>query len=176
MMKEVVLGMFKIAPGGAQPVVGEVRDKLLEPFITAVCVALGEMAGTEVVVRAVYRKTIHHASGDIAAVLELMSATEGPLVLSFPERTAAALAGRALAGAAEEVDENLTRDCVGEIANVVAGQAKAMLANTPYHFAFTTPKIVVGADEFRLPHGLDCLVVAFSSDQGEFALQLFLKL
>ncbi len=161
---------------GAQPVVGELRAKLLEPFIAATCAALGEMAGTEVVVRAVYQKTMHHALGDIAAVFRLRSATEGSLVLSFPQRTAAALAGRILAGVTQEVDENLIRDCAGEIANVVAGQAKALLAETPYRFAFFMPQVVIDAKEFRPPQGLDCLVVAFRSDPGEFALQLFLKL
>jgi chemotaxis protein CheX len=174
-MMEVVLDSFEIASGGTQPVLGAVRDKLLEPFIAATCAALGEMASTEVVVRAVYQETHHHPLGELAAVLELRSTTEGALVLSFPRRTAAALAGRILAGVTEEVDEPLVRDCVGEIANVVAGQAKAMLAGTPYRFAFSMPKGVAGAQEFLPQPGLDCLVVAFSSEQGEFALQLFLK-
>jgi chemotaxis protein CheX len=168
------LDTFDITSEGAQPVFGEIRDQFLEPFIAATGAALGEMAGTEVVVRAVYWKALHQALGDIAAVLEIRSATEGFLVLSFPQRTAAALAGRILAGVTAEVDEDLIRDCMGEIANVVAGQAKAMLAGTPYRFAFSLPKVVVGAKELWPPQGLDCLVIAFSSTQGEFTLQLFL--
>ncbi len=148
---------------------------LLVPFIAATRTALGEMAGTEVVVRAAFQKSMHRVLGDLAAVLELKSATEGPLVLSFPHRTAAALAGRILAGVTQEVDEPLIRDCVGEIANVVAGQAKALLAGGPYRFAFSIPQVVVVAKECPPQQGLDCLVVAFSSDRGEFALQLFLK-
>lgn len=166
---------FDIASEGAQPVVGEIRDQFLEPFITATCVALGEMAGTEAIVRAVYRKALNHALGDLAAVLEFRSTGEGFLVLSFPQRTAVALARRILTGVSEEVDEDLIRDCMGEIANVVAGQAKAMLGGTPYRFVFSLPKVMVGAKELWPRQGLDCLVVAFSSDQGDFALQLFLE-
>jgi chemotaxis protein CheX len=173
-MKEVVLDRPEIAPEGAQPVVGEIRDQLVEPFITATRSALGEMAGTEVVVRTVYQKALRHTLGDIAAVLGLQAATEGFLVLGFPRRTAADLAGRILAGVTQEVDENLIRDCVGEIANVVAGQAKAILAGTPYRFTFSLPEVVVGAKELRPSPSLVCLVVAFSSDLGEFDLQLFL--
>jgi chemotaxis protein CheX len=170
------LDLFEIAGAGAQPVVGEVRDKLLEPFITAACTALGEMAGTEVIARAVYRKTLPPALGDIAAVVELLSAREGFLVLSFPKQTAAALAGRILAGVTKEVDEDLICDCMGEIANVVAGQAKALLADTPYRFTFSLPKVVVGGREFDPKQGQDYLVVVFSSDLGEFAMQLVLEL
>ena len=156
-------------------VVGEIRDCLVEPFITATRVALGEMAATEVAVRAVYQTALHYTLGDIAAVLGLQSATEGFLVLGFPRRTAEALAGRILAGVKDEVDENLIRDCVGEMGNVVAGQAKAILAETPYRFTFSLPEIVVGTKELLPRPGLDCLVVAFGSDPGEFTLQLFLK-
>jgi chemotaxis protein CheX len=176
MMKEVVLDRFELASEGAQPVVREIRDQLLEPFIQAARAALGEMAATEVAVRAVYQKALHHTLGDIASVLGLLSGVEGFLVLGFPERTAAALARRILAGATEEVDENLIRDCVGEIANVVAGQAKAILAGTPYHFDFSLPGVVTGAKELPTRQRLDCFVVAFRSDQGDFSLQLFLKL
>jgi chemotaxis protein CheX len=170
------LDAFEVVVEGAQPIPGEIRDKLLEPFITAACTALREMAGVEVAVQGVYRKTLNHALGDIAAVIKLGSASEGFLVLGFPQRTAAALGGRILAGVTPEVDENLIRDCVGEIANVVAGQAKALLAGAPYRFAFSLPQVVMSAQEFQPPPGLDAAVVAFCSEQGGFALQLFLKL
>jgi CheY-specific phosphatase CheX len=175
-VEEILLEELEVDVDGAQPIVGELRANLLEPFIVATGTALGQMAGAEVVVRAVFQKTMHHALGDIAAVFRLRSASEGFLVLSFPERTAAALAGRILAGVSQQVDANLIRDCAGEIANVVAGQAKALLAETPYRFVFFMPQVVVDAKEFRAPPSLDCLAVIFSSDTGSFALQLFLKL
>jgi chemotaxis protein CheX len=166
---------FALVPEGAQPVSGEIRDKLLEPFITAACTALREMAEIEVAVESVYQTTLDRALGDIGAVIQLRSGGEGSLVISFPQQTAAALAGRILAGVTQKVNEDLIRDCVGEIANVVAGQAKALLADGPYRIAFSLPQIVVSANDFRPPPGLDALVVVFGSDQGGFALQLFLK-
>jgi chemotaxis protein CheX len=148
----------------------------LEPFIAAVCQALGEMASTQVVVRALYQRTLDNPLGDLSAVLALRSANVEALVLSFPERTAAALCRRILAEANQEVDESLIRDCAGEIANVVAGQAEAMLAETPYPFAFSVPQVLAGSSpELQPKQDRDCVVVAFSSDLGEFAMQLYLK-
>jgi chemotaxis protein CheX len=170
------LDRFEAVVASGQPVAGEIRDKLLEPLILATCQALGEMAGSEVVVRAMFQKTINDMLGDISAVLELKSAKKEFLVLGFPHPTAAALAGRILADVTREIDENLIRDCMGEIANVIAGQAKALLAETPYRFAFSVPKVVVSPDPELLPgQDLECLVVTFSSDLGEFALQLYLE-
>ena len=175
MRKEVGLDACVNASGDTQPVVGTIRDRLVEPFLAATCAALGEMAPTEVAVRSACWETHPNSSGDLVAVLGLVAGTEGALVLRFPKRTAAALATRILAEVTEEVDENLLQDCVGEIANVVAGQAKALLADTPYRFTFSLPRVVAGASEFQPQAGLDCLAINFSSDQGEFTMQLFLK-
>ena len=135
--------------------------------------ALGEMAGIEIHVRATAQETPQAAQGCIAAVLRLESATVEFIVLSFPERTAAALTARILAEVGAPVDAVLIRDCVGEIANVAAGQAKALLADTPHRFAFLVPEVV--ADEPQPRQGSGCVAIAFTSDHGDFLLQLFLK-
>jgi chemotaxis protein CheX len=156
-----------------QPIGGEIRDALVEPFIAAARAALGEMAGAELVVQAVYQSKMHRALGDIAAVVELKSSTGALLVLGFPQRTAAGLTQRILAGLTQQLDDNLIRDCVGEIANVVAGQAKAMLGGGPYRLSFSIPHVLAEAKEWTAREGLKCLVVAFGSAEGDFAVQLF---
>jgi chemotaxis protein CheX len=162
-----------IADAESRPVAGELREHLLEPFVTATRAALIEMAGTEVVVRAVNRKPPQQTA--VTAVVGLAATAERFLVLSFPKETAAAFAGRILAGVAPEVDERLVRDCVGEIANVIAGQAKALLAGTSYRFTFSLPMVVAHGPADWPPQDLDCLVVAFGSDLGDFNLQLLRK-
>jgi chemotaxis protein CheX len=159
-----------------QPVLDEIRDNLLEPFTQAACAALGEMAGTELAAGAVYESAVDRPLGNIAAAVELQSATNGWMILSFPQATAAALARRILAEVPQEVDDTLIQDCMGEIANVVAGQAKAMLAGTAYQFTFSLPRTAAAAGGKPLPgQGLQCLVVSFGSDLGEFAMQLALQ-
>ena len=98
------------------------------------------------------------------------------LVLSFPAQTAAALAGRVLAEVTPAPDDDLVRDCMGELANVIAGQAKTLLAETPYQLLLATPSILSGAGlEFGSRPDADGLVVVFGSDAGDFALQVCLK-
>ena len=161
--------------GIGQPVDATVRDQLLMPFVEATRAALGEMAGTEVTVRAVYRATPDHSLTDISAVVRLAAATEGLLVLSFPGSTAAALARQVLAETICAVGEDLVRDCMAEIANVVAGQAKALFAETPYRFAFFVPEVLVGGRRESWPkQGSKCLVIDFASVLGGFMMQLVL--
>ena len=165
--------MFETACLGAQPISEELREKRLEPFIAGIRAALGEMAQIELVIRTVCRTALPHPLGDIAAVVGFSSATGGSLIFGYPHQTAAALSRRILSGVTEEVDEGLIRDCLGEIANVAAGQAKALLADTPYRLSFSLPRVVEAHDPELCPsRGLDCLLVILASDVGEFALHL----
>jgi len=143
-------------------------DELLEPFIEAVTTTLREMAGADVVVRDSFRADGDQGLADVTAVLRLIAGTEGRLVLSFPWGTAAALARRVLADSGGELSEEMMRDCVAELLNVVAGQAKALLFGTPRHFTLATPTILT---EVPIDTG-GRLVVRFGSDVGEFNLHL----
>lgn len=165
--------MAEIVAEGERPVSVEIREKLVEPFITATRTALGEMANTEVVVLAVCQISSHPALKDISIAIRLTSATEAWLVLSFPERTAVTLSSRILAGVPADMDQQLLGDCVAEIGNVVAGQAKALLAGTPFQFVFSLPRLIIGVNDFGHLAGLNCLVVAFDCNAGDFALRLY---
>jgi chemotaxis protein CheX len=157
-----------------QPIDAELREQLQEPFISAATGALAEMTGTDLVVHSVYQRAFRDAPGDVSVLVGLTGATLDYLVLSFPKQTATALAGRMLAGATA-VDDSLIQDSAGEIANVVAGQAKAMLAHTPHEFSFSIPHVVAGPAEARSLEGRTCLAVAFNSNHGEFGMVLFPK-
>jgi chemotaxis protein CheX len=96
--------------------------------------------------------------------------------LSFARPTVTAIARRVLVEVADAPKDELVPDCMGEIANVVAGQAKALLAESPYHFRFGTPTVLSGPGlEVSERPDAECLVVLFSSDLGDFALQLCLE-
>lgn len=155
-----------------QPVDDATRDGLLAPFIAATQTALGEMAGTEVAVRAMYRSTRIDAPADIRVALKLASASTQLMILAFPEATATSLAWRMLAGTNDAIDDPLIRDCAGETANVIAGQAKALLAETPRRFTFSVPEIVADTDRLEAPSGMAFLVVTFTTELGPFTLVL----
>jgi CheY-specific phosphatase CheX len=76
----------------------------------------------------------------------------------------------------EEINETLVCDCVGEIANVIAGQAKTLLAGTPHQSTFALPQVVAGNPLSSQPEqGRNCLVMNLCSDLGEFTMRLALE-
>jgi CheY-specific phosphatase CheX len=154
----------------AREVDAEMRRQLADPLSAAVCQAIQQMTGMEMTLQSVQRRDRPAPLGDIVTVLELTSAVPGLLVMDFSTRTAQAFARQVFAEVQEEATPSLVQDCMGEIANVVAGQAKALLHGTPYHFSFSPP-LVQPAQSVKLPESMASLVLAFDSDAGGCALQ-----
>jgi chemotaxis protein CheX len=149
----------------------ETHASLIEPFVSAACATLQDMAGVEVFPQEIYRANVCKTVADVTAVIELEFSSTGMLVLGFSREAAAAVAARILAETGTEPDEELIRDCVGEIANIISGQAKALLHGTRFAFAHSTPRFLIGAGQLVSPEP-GCFGVVFASDLGQFSLQI----
>lgn len=139
--------------------------ELVEAITAAVPLALREMAGVEAVVREARPAGAADGFAARSALIRLTTAGgEAGLIISLPEGTATELTRRILTDAAPEAVADLIGDCVGEVANVVAGQAKALLVGNPWHFTLSPPSARV--DEATGAVGR--WVIRFDSDAGEF--------
>jgi CheY-specific phosphatase CheX len=157
------------------PLSARTREEILEPFISGVSVALGEMADAAIVVKTIGQKATSVETDCLTAIIKLNASREGTLVLIVPASTAAALASRVLASVGTVPDVTLIRDCIGEVANVIAGQAKALLAGTPHAFTFSVPMVISGAEFASRPRPIgDCYDVALSCEFGSLLMRLSL--
>jgi CheY-specific phosphatase CheX len=162
-------------PADTRPVAQDVREQLLEPFIRGVRAALGEMAGVEVAVHSVYQTSEFRRFDDVAAVVELGGATPRWLVISLTEQTATALAGRLLPTVTEDDRGKLLQDFTGEIANIVARQAKTALAASSLRITCSLPKVADASATSPIPeHCVNGIVVVFDSAAGGLGMRLIL--
>lgn len=141
-------------------------QQLTDAFSSAVPFALAEMAGVESVLLDSKASVGAVDAGDVSVVLQLIGASPGMLRLSMPGATATALAGRILADTVPNPDRAMIHDCIGEVANIIAGQAKTLLYGTPLHFSFSPP---VQGDFDSLPQA-EALQLKYGSDVGELTL------
>jgi len=147
----------------------DASHELVGAFAEAVPAALREMAAVEAVVRDSRPAEAADLGAHLVAAIGLTTADgEGWLELWLPERTADELARRVLAGAVDRLTPDLVADCMGEVANVAAGQAKALLVGRPSHFALSTPFVRAGGPAGG-PAGW---VIRFESEAGEFGVHL----
>jgi CheY-specific phosphatase CheX len=142
-------------------------DEMLEALTAAVVTTLREMAGVES--SAAARSPAAESTTDVSVALRTSADVERWLILRLPQATAAALARRVLAAVGGEPDQAMVRDCAGELLNVIAGQAKAILFGHPCHFTFTTPMQLTAGPPDGASGGS---VIRFASDAGEFTLQV----
>jgi CheY-specific phosphatase CheX len=144
------------------------QTALVDSFIAAARDALSAMASADVAVEAVRRTPLAPSLGAISVQLTVSSVEELELQFIFPAATATAFARRILGGVATQPDLALVQDCMAEIVNVIAGQAKAMLADSANRFTYSIPKVLSGA----AGNAAACLAIAFVSDLGAFGVQL----
>src|SRR5262245_45587149 len=115
-------------------------------FIEAVTGSIGEMTHIEPVIREVHRTEFDNTLGDVWALVGDLPSSPDCLALSLPMKTARGMAERVFADVREPIDDGMVLDCIGELANVLAGQAKSLLANSPYRFSFALPKVMLAHD------------------------------
>ena len=145
-------------------------DELQAILHEAVAVAVRALAGVEVVVCDTRVVCGSEGFTDTSARLTVSThAGEGYFAMSFPDAVGTALTQRILADSGITPDVAITYDCLGEVVNVVAGQAKTMLSGTPAHFTLATPTVAVGAPALAEPQRL---LVTFASELGELTLHV----
>src|SRR5262245_12309497 len=128
------------------------------------------MADVEAFVRDSRRASAADGLADVAATIRLTTSRGvGRLTLGFPERTAADLARRILANTDIPVSPAMVRDCMGEVANVVAGQAKSQLVGGESHFTLSTPIVETGQKAQPTGSGW---IIQFDSNVGEFVAHI----
>ncbi len=151
---------------------GGMNVEFINPFIAATLQALEVMAAVRPRRGKPFVKDGKVAKGDISGVIGLGGEATGSVAVSFPAEMAKRIYAGLVGQEATELDEDV-RDAVGEIANMIAGGAKATLSKDGYNFRIAIPSIVVGQGHIIEHKGKGpCLVVPFELDGDTFWLEV----
>jgi chemotaxis protein CheX len=149
--------------------------ELAKPFITAVTTVLSTMAGVTPTVGKPYVKKNLKACGDISAIVGITGAHRGTISLTFSRSCAIALVKGLLGDDISDIIQD-TSDAMGEITNMVSGQARAGLAEMGIVLQGSTPSIILG-DNHMLSHMSSGSVIAipFNTQSGDFTLEFCME-
>lgn len=152
-----------------------VNVEFINPFIDATRNVFASMCRVEIARKKIFLKDDYKTLGDISGVMGLSGAATGSVVVSMPSELACLVVGNMLGEKpAAELTQDV-RDAVGEIINMVAGQAKASLVKTKYHFTISIPTVAIGpGHEIDHRTGTPNIVVLFEGAGFDFALQVCL--
>jgi len=161
-----------LTPVGAQP---KIDVRLVNPFVEATVNVLRTMAHIPSERREVLLKRNYLMFGDISGVIGIMGQTlEGSVAITFHEDLARRVVSAMLGQSPDELSGTDLNDGVGEIVNMISGNAKTLLSGEGLSFDLALPTIVSGrGHEVAHRPGTPCLVIVFETDKGEpFALQV----
>lgn len=147
--------------------------RLINPFIASVKDVFKTMLGTEIVISKPVLKAGHEVNADVSAVIGLSGDAVGVVVLSFPTLTATRTASK-FAGADMGLNHEDFADALGELANMVAGGAKAKMDGL--NVSISLPGVIVGREHVvsqskQSPR----LALPCDSTLGRFSVEVALK-
>ena len=149
--------------------------EIAKPFIAAVTMVLSTMAGVTPAPGKPYVKKNLKASGDISAVVGITGAHRGTISLTFTRSCAVYLVKAMLGDDISDIIQD-TSDAVGEITNMVSGQARAGFSEMGIVLQGSTPSIILG-DGHVISHVSSSPIIAipFDTQAGNFTLEFCLE-
>ena len=141
------------------------------PFISATITIISTMARLSADVGLPYIKQGARANGLISAIIKVTGDRHGSMSVSFSKESAEALVKGMLGEAATDIMEDAP-DAVGEIGNMISGQARAGLVKMGLNLQGSTPTVIVG-ENHTIPHcaSAPVVVLPFSTEEGEITVE-----
>jgi chemotaxis protein CheX len=115
--------------------------RYINPFVEAVQNLFVTMLETEIFISKPFVQTDKSQAADVTAVIGLSGDVVGSIALCFPMKSAVSTAAK-FAGVEMSRDHEDFADALGELANIIAGQAKAKLEGLSC--TISLPNVMIG--------------------------------
>lgn len=149
-----------------------INPKLIVPFVNSVRAVFSTMVGVQTTVGRPGLKAEPFPAYDVSSIIGFSGDVVGSVVVSFQMDAAAKLVA-AFAGMEIPPESPDFADAIGELANMIAGNAKKDLGNAA---SISVPNVIIGRQHSlaRLS-GVPCLVIPCTTPVGDFAVEVNIK-
>ena len=148
--------------------------RYVNPFIAAVQHVFQTMLETTILISKPALKSKDAPNSDVSAIIGFTGDAVGSVALCFSRQTALRVANRFAGDAVSPDDLAMLADALGELTNMVAGQAKAQLPTGPVNVSL--PRVVVG-DDHRVVESYTAPVLLLICDSalGRFSVEVTMQ-
>jgi len=115
----------------------------IKPFVDATLHVLKTIAHTQVTSAKPYLKKDKIARGDVSGLIGLTGEVSGTISVSFSEKSILAIVTRMFGEEVTSLSDEIG-DAVGEIANMISGQARQVLENMGCPLQAAIPSVIMG--------------------------------
>ncbi|MCD4722674.1 MAG: chemotaxis protein CheX [Desulfobacula sp.] len=146
--------------------------KLINPFINATINVLETMAFMTVNAGQPYVKKDNIAIGDVSGILGLTGVANGTIAVTFEEKCILAVVSNMFGETMSELNNEIA-DAVGELTNMISGQARRELEEMGKVFKAAIPSVVTGKNHsiMHFTNGPK-IAIPFNTDNGDFTIEV----
>lgn len=146
---------------------------MITPFINSIQNVFSTMFQLPVEIGEPRIKADRKASHDVSGIIGVSGEMIGTIVLSMPQDAASAIV-TLFTGVEFDTDSADFADAVGELVNMISGNAKAEFQRKGV--SISCPSVVIGADHtIAVQSGTPCVLIPCSTDCGEVVLEVALR-
>ena len=149
--------------------------KLVNPFLEATVNVLNTMAFTEATAGKPYLKKKKEASGDVTGTIGFTGDATGVLAITFTESCITGILSNMFGEEVHGIDDQVC-DAVGELTNMISGDARRKLEQYGYAIRAAIPSVISGKNHIikKLFEG-PCIALPFTTSNGEFTVEIAVK-
>lgn len=144
----------------------------INPFLEAVISVLGTMAGVAATPGKPFINTTRTATGDVTGLIGITGHSAGAMSLTLSKGAILLIVNNMLQESYAELNDDIA-DAVGELTNMIAGQARMHLSQQGLNFSASTPSVIMGKGH-RLSHmsGSPILSIPFATEGGDLVVEV----
>ena len=147
---------------------------IINPFINATMNVLSTMAFVKAVPGKPYLKKDDTAMGDVTGVIGITGQAHGTISVTFEEESILKIVSNMFGEKIETLDHEVA-DAVGELTNMISGQARMELEQKGKLFEAAIPSVITGKGH-KIIHITDGpkIAIPFTVDSGAFTIEICL--
>ena len=147
-----------------------VKAEYINPFLSATANVFRTMLGQEIARGQPYLKGHHQPDHEISGIIGMSGKAVGTVVLSLSRQAAIGAAGKMLGETPTELNADVV-DAVGELTNMIAGNAKAQLEQ--FSMSISLPSVIIGKNHsVAFPSGVTPIGVPFDCQWGPVCIDV----
>jgi chemotaxis protein CheX len=117
--------------------------KYINPFVVAAQTVFKTMLSIELALGKPTLKEAKTTSGDITGIMSMVGDRKGTIAISFREKGALFVFNSLMGDSAEALSPEVV-DAIGELTNIISGQARKEFESTGVNLKASIPMVVVG--------------------------------
>ena len=150
------------------------KMELIQPFINSADAVLAESLGCETRVGDVSMEEETYRRKGLAAAVEITGDIEGRVIFDMNSPTAMQVAEHFAGGAIDE-SQDIVRETVCELANMVIGNAITSLNDQGFHFKISPPELHTAEQGLSGSEDTEALVMCFETVKGSLFMNIAMR-